>query len=91
MVTTLNVTHLNVDIESNELTNSADNNLTGQALAQVRSWGNANGTPTPDAHSQPDRRLLRGHPGTTRPPTPLAARSPTTWMSDRAGAVPGPQ
>jgi Glycosyl hydrolases family 18 len=43
VVTTLNVTHLDFDIESNEETNSADYTLTAQALAQVRSWASANG------------------------------------------------
>jgi hypothetical protein len=53
VVTTLNVTHLDFDIESNELTNSADYNLTAQALAQVRSWGNANGTPLTISYTIP--------------------------------------
>jgi hypothetical protein len=44
VVTTLNVSHLDFDIESNEETNSADYTLTAQALAQVRSWANGNGT-----------------------------------------------
>jgi hypothetical protein len=44
VVTTMNVTHLDFDIESNELTNSADYTRTAQALAQVRSWASANGT-----------------------------------------------
>lgn len=44
VVTTMNVTHLDFDIESNELTNSADYMRTAQALAQVRSWASANGT-----------------------------------------------
>src|SRR5450755_4544296 len=44
VVTTLGVTHLDFDIESNELTNSADYTRTAQALAQVRSWASANGT-----------------------------------------------
>ena len=39
VVTTLNVTHLDFDIESNEMTDSADYTLTAQALAQVPSWG----------------------------------------------------
>jgi hypothetical protein len=43
VVTTLNVTHLDFDIESSEETNSADYTLTAQALAQVRSWASANG------------------------------------------------
>jgi hypothetical protein len=43
VVTTLGVTHLDFDIESNEQTDTADLDLTAQALAQVRSWGNANG------------------------------------------------
>jgi hypothetical protein len=43
VVTTLGVTHLDFDIESNELTNSADYTLTAQALAQVRSWASSNG------------------------------------------------
>ncbi|MBV9383048.1 MAG: hypothetical protein JOY82_27485 [Streptosporangiaceae bacterium] len=44
VVTTLGVTHLDFDIESNEQTNSADYTLTAQALAQVRSWASANGS-----------------------------------------------
>jgi Glycosyl hydrolases family 18 len=43
VVTTLNVTHLDFDIESNEESNSSDLALTAQALAQVRSWASANG------------------------------------------------
>jgi hypothetical protein len=43
VVTTMNVTHLDFDIESNEETNSADLTLTAQALALVRSWASANG------------------------------------------------
>ncbi|MBF9066899.1 chitinase [Streptacidiphilus fuscans] len=43
VVTTLGVSHLDFDIESNEVTNSADITLTAQALAQVRSWASANG------------------------------------------------
>ena len=43
VVTTLGVTHLDFDIESNELTDSADYTLTAQALAQVRSWASSNG------------------------------------------------
>jgi hypothetical protein len=43
VVTTMNVTHLDFDIESNELTNPADYTQTAQALAQVRSWARANG------------------------------------------------
>jgi hypothetical protein len=43
VVTTLGVTHLDFDIESNEQSNTSDLNLTAQALAQVRSWGTANG------------------------------------------------
>ncbi|MBV9795398.1 MAG: hypothetical protein JO016_15830 [Actinobacteria bacterium] len=42
-VTTMNVTHLDFDIESSEETNAADYTLTAQALAQVRSWASANG------------------------------------------------
>jgi hypothetical protein len=38
VVTTLGVTHLDFDIESNEMYNSADFTLTAQALALVRSW-----------------------------------------------------
>jgi hypothetical protein len=45
VITTLNVTHLDFDIESNEETNSADYTLTAQALAQVQSWASSNGTP----------------------------------------------
>jgi hypothetical protein len=43
VVTTLNVTHLDFDIESNEETDSADYTLTAQALAQVQSWASSNG------------------------------------------------
>jgi hypothetical protein len=43
VVTTLNVTHLDFDIESNEDTNTADITLTAQALVQVRQWASANG------------------------------------------------
>ena len=53
VVTTLGVTHLDFDIESNELTNSADYTLTAQALAQVRSWGNANGKSLSIAYTIP--------------------------------------
>ncbi len=43
VVTTLNVTHLDFDIESNEETNTADVSLTAQALAEVRQWATGNG------------------------------------------------
>ncbi len=43
VVTTLGVTHLDFDIESNEQSDQADITRTAQALAQVRSWGNSNG------------------------------------------------
>src|ERR1700759_4762054 len=42
-VTTMNVTHLDFDIESSEETNSADVTRTAQALAQVRSWASSTG------------------------------------------------
>jgi Glycosyl hydrolases family 18 len=38
VVTTLGVTHLDFDIESNEMSDSADLALTAQALAMVRAW-----------------------------------------------------
>ena len=51
------VTHLDFDIESNELTNSADYTLTAQALAQVRSWASSTGrrcrSPTPSRCCRP--------------------------------------
>src|ERR1700728_2738529 len=53
VVTTLNVTHLDFDIESNEETNSADLTLTAQALAQVRSWASSNGTPLSISYTIP--------------------------------------
>jgi hypothetical protein len=43
VVTTMNVTHLDFDIESNEETNTADLTLTAQALALVRSWASGSG------------------------------------------------
>jgi hypothetical protein len=43
VVTTLNVTHLDFDIESNEQSNTADVTRTAQALNQVRQWASANG------------------------------------------------
>jgi hypothetical protein len=43
VVTTLNVTHLDFDIESNEMSNTADITLTAQALEQVESWASSNG------------------------------------------------
>src|ERR1700744_1988869 len=42
-VTTMNVTHLDFDIESGEETNSTDFTRTAQALALVRSWASSNG------------------------------------------------
>ncbi|HEY1623237.1 MAG TPA: chitinase [Streptosporangiaceae bacterium] len=53
VVTTLNVTHLDFDIESSEETNSADYTLTGQALALVRSWGSQNGYPLSISYTLP--------------------------------------
>ena len=41
VVTTLGVTHLDFDIESNELTDSTDYTRTAQALADVRSWASS--------------------------------------------------
>jgi hypothetical protein len=43
VATTFNVTHLDFDIESSELTNTADLNRTAQALAKVRSWASGKG------------------------------------------------
>lgn len=43
VITTLDVTHLDFDIESNEQTDTSDLNLTAQALAQVDSWGSSTG------------------------------------------------
>ncbi len=43
VVTTMNVTHLDFDIESSEETNSTDFTRTAQALAQVRSWASSTG------------------------------------------------
>jgi membrane peptidoglycan carboxypeptidase len=43
VVTTLNVNHLDFDIESNEQYDNADLALTAQALDQVRSWASGNG------------------------------------------------
>jgi hypothetical protein len=43
VVTTLNVTHLDFDIESSEETNTADVALTAQALTEVRQWASSNG------------------------------------------------
>src|SRR6202050_2516028 len=43
VVTTLNVTHLDFDIESSEETNTADVALTAQALTEVREWASGNG------------------------------------------------
>src|ERR1700744_5615064 len=42
-VTTMNVTHLDFDIESSEETNATDFTRTAQALAQVRSWASSTG------------------------------------------------
>ena len=53
VVTTMHVTHLDFDIESNEQYNAADLTLTAQALAQVRSWGNANGDHLSIAYTVP--------------------------------------
>jgi Glycosyl hydrolases family 18 len=43
VVTTMNVTHLDFDIESSEETNSTDFTRTAQALALVRSWASSTG------------------------------------------------
>jgi hypothetical protein len=43
VVTTLDVSRLDFDIEANELTNTADITRTNQALTEVRSWASANG------------------------------------------------
>ena len=43
VVTTMNVTHLDFDIESSEETNATDYTRTAQALAQVRSWASSTG------------------------------------------------
>jgi hypothetical protein len=53
VVTTLHVSHLDFDIESNQQYNSSDLALTAQALAQVRSWGNASGTPLTISYTIP--------------------------------------
>lgn len=43
VITTFNVSHLDFDIESNSLTNSAGIDRRDKALVQVRSWAAANG------------------------------------------------
>ena len=53
VVTTLGVTHLDFDIESNELTDSADYTRTAQALADVRSWASSNGKSLSIAYTIP--------------------------------------
>jgi hypothetical protein len=53
VVTTLHVTHLDFDIESNEEYNSADYTRTAQALALVRSWAHANGQPLAISYTLP--------------------------------------
>jgi hypothetical protein len=53
VVSTFNVNHLDFDIESNEQSNSADLTLTAQALAQVKSWASANGTPLTISYTIP--------------------------------------
>src|SRR6266567_1070233 len=53
VVTTLHVTHLDFDIESNEEYNSADYTRTAQALALVRSWASANGQPLAISYTLP--------------------------------------
>ena len=53
VVTTLHVTHLDFDIESNEESNSADYTRTAQALALVRSWASANGQPLAVSYTLP--------------------------------------
>ena len=53
VVSTLGVTHLDFDIESNELTDSADYTRTAQALALVRSWASSNGKSLSIAYTIP--------------------------------------
>jgi hypothetical protein len=53
VVAAFNVNHLDFDIESNEESNSADLTLTAQALAQVKSWASANGTPLTISYTIP--------------------------------------
>src|SRR6202012_769339 len=55
VVTTMNVTHLDFDIESSEETNSADFTRTAQALAQVRSWASSTGPGLNISHTPPLR------------------------------------
>ncbi|HEX4726031.1 MAG TPA: chitinase [Pseudonocardiaceae bacterium] len=43
VVTTFNATRLDFDIESNQVTNTADITKTAQALAAVRTWASGNG------------------------------------------------
>jgi chitinase len=53
VVTTFNVSRLDFDIESSELTNTADITRTSQALAQVKSWASGNGTPLSISYTLP--------------------------------------
>ncbi|WP_225447996.1 chitinase [Streptacidiphilus sp. P02-A3a] len=45
VVTTFNLSHIDFDIESNSLTNTAGIDRRDKALAQVRSWASSNGRP----------------------------------------------
>ena len=53
VVTTVGVKHLDFDIESNELTNSADITRTAQALNLVRQWGTSTSRPLTISYTIP--------------------------------------
>jgi hypothetical protein len=53
VVTTFSATRLDFDIESSELTNTADITKTNQALAKVKSWASGNGTPLSISYTIP--------------------------------------
>jgi chitinase len=53
VVTTFDASRLDFDIESSELTNTADVTRTNQALAEVKSWASSNGTPLSISYTIP--------------------------------------
>jgi chitinase len=53
VVTTFDASRLDFDIESSELTNTADVTRTNQALAEVKSWASGNGRPLSISYTIP--------------------------------------
>ena len=65
MITTYNVSRIDLDIEANSLTNTAGINRRNEAVAQVESWAAANGRSIQFSYTMPTNTT--GMDSRTRP------------------------